>query len=129
MLYSESRMPTVFVISEDWTLRTAVRAELLHAGIEALGMETSDDAAQALARGTAPSAVVVDAAAVNATPASREALTNLARRVPVVVVASRPEISGESGTPLERAAAVLYRPVRVAEIVARVREILAGQAA
>ncbi len=129
MLYCKFGMPTVFVISADWTLRTTVRAELLHAGVEALGMESADDAARLIARGTAPSAVVTDAAAVNATPVSRAALGNLARHVPVIVVASRPGIAGEAGAPLERAAAVLYRPVRVGEIVARVQQLLAGQAA
>ena len=129
MLYSKFGMPTIFVISEDWMLRTTVRAELRHAGVGALGMESADDAARMIARGTAPSAVVVDSTAVNATPASREALHNLARRVPVIVVASCPGVSGEASTPLDGAAAVLYRPVRVGEIVARVQQLLAGQAA
>ena len=122
-------MPTVFVISEDWILRTTVRAELRHAGVEALGMESADDAARMIARGTPPSVVVVDSTAVNATPASRQALRNLARRVPVILVASCPGVSGEASAPLDGAAAVLYRPVRVGEIVARVQQLLAGQAA
>ncbi len=129
MLYSKFGMPAVFVISEDWILRTTVRAELRHLGIEALGMESADEVARMIARGTTPSVVVVDSTAANATPASREALHNLARRMPVIVVASRPGISGEAGTPLDGAAAVLYRPVRVGEIVARVQQLLAGQAA
>jgi hypothetical protein len=41
------------------------------------------------------------------------------------VVASRVE----RVAPPEGAAALLYRPVRVSEIVARVKELLAGQAA
>ncbi len=129
MLYSKFGMPTVFVISEDWVLRTNVRAELRHAGVEALGMESADDAARMIARGTPPSAVVVDSTAVNATPESREALSNLARRVPMIVVASCPAVSGEASVVLDGAAAVLYRPVRVGQIVARVQQLLAGQPA
>jgi len=91
-------------------------------------METLDDLAQAIARGKAPSAVVLDAggegSAVSA-PAARAALSNLARRVPVVVVASRVEPE----PPLEGVAALLYRPVRVGEIVACVQQLLKGQAA
>ncbi len=101
-------MPTVFVISKDWSLRLAVRSELLHAGVEALGMESVDDLARAVAQGTAPSAVVLDVAGEGA-----------------ALSASRVE----PAPPLEGAAAVLYRPVRVGEIVARVRQLLEGQAA
>ena len=43
-----SGMPTVFVIAQDWQLRTSVRAELREQGVEALGMERVDDAAQAI---------------------------------------------------------------------------------
>ncbi len=119
-------MPTVFVISKDWTLRVTVRAELREAGIEALGMESVDDAARTLAHGNTPSAIVLDAAAEeDAAPSAKAALNHLAKRVPVVVVASRVE----PAPPLKGAAALLYRPVRVGDIVARVKELLAGQAA
>lgn len=117
-------MPIVFVISRDWTLRVTVRAELLHEGIEALGMESVEDAARALAQGKIPSAIVLDAAEADATPSTRAALTHLARRIPIVAVASRVE----SAAPLEGAAALVHRPVRVSEIVARVKQLLAGQA-
>ena len=116
----------MFVVSKDWTLRATVRAELLHAGVEALGMESVDDLARTVAEGKMPSAVVLDVAgdAALSAPATRAAVANLAKRVPVVVVASRveppPELEG---------AAVIYRPARVGEIVARVQQLLAGQAA
>lgn len=118
-------MPTVFVVSEDWTLRMAVRAELLHLGVEALGMDSAEDLARAVAQGKIPSAVVLDAALQDAAPGCRASLTNVAKCVPVVVVASRTEASA----PLEGAAALLYRPVRVGEIVARVKQLLKGQTA
>ena len=119
-------MPIVFVISKDWTLRVTVRAELLHARIEALGMESVEDAGRALAQGNTPSAIVLDAAAEEyAPPSAKAALEHLAKRVPVVVVASRIK----PAPPLEGAAVLLYRPVRVGDIVARVKELLAGQAA
>jgi len=119
MLYSAEGMPTVYIISPDWTLRATVRAELREAGVEALGMETADDAAREIAAGRMPSAIVLDGA-VSATGIER-----LARGVPVIVVASRTEHL----QPPAGAAAVLYRPVRVGEIVARVHEILRGHAA
>lgn len=128
MLYFPVRMPTIFVISRDWTLRAMVRAELRYLGVDALGMESAEDLAEALAHGKAPSAVVLDAASEAAAlshPTTRAALANLAKRVPLLVVASRVD----PAPPLEGAAAVLYRPVRVGEIVARVQQLLEGQAA
>ena len=112
-------MPTVFIISPDWTLRATVRAELREAGVEALGMESADDAAREIAAGRMPSAVVLDGAVTG------EGLVSLSRSVPVIVVASRTEPS----QPPAGVAAVLYRPVRVGEIVARVHEVLRGHAA
>jgi hypothetical protein len=115
-----SIMPTVFVIGEDWTLRSLVRAELREHGVEALGMETPEEAARAAAAGTVPSAVVLDATSLGGEPA---ALPFLARSVPVLVVTS-------PGAPAPAwAAAVLRRPVRVGEIVAGVENLLKGLAA
>ncbi len=122
-------MPTVFVISTDWTLRALVRAELLHAGIEAMGMESADDVGGALAKGIQPSAIVLDAALID--DASSK-LGNLLKYVPAVVVASRTERAADAargGLTSLPAASVVYRPVRVGEIVARVKELLAGQTA
>ena len=118
MLYWSDGMPTVFIISPDWKLRATVRAELREAGVEALGMESADDAAREIAAGRMPSAVVLDGVVTGA------GLANLARSVPVIIVASRTE----SIKPLPGSEAVLYRPVRVGEIVARVHEILRGHA-
>jgi len=101
-------------------LRTGVRAELREKGIEALGMESLDDAAKAIAAGQMPSAVVLEAGAGAENP---QALEQWARRVPVIVVASRWD------PPLESAAAVLYRPVRVGDVVARVLQALQGHPA
>jgi chemotaxis response regulator CheB len=116
-------MPRVFVVCEDRTLRTAVRAELREAGVEALGMETAGAVGEMLAQGIAPDVVVLEGAALE-NDAARAALENLARRVAVVVVDSRvmpaPPLPGA-----ER----LVRPVRVAEIVARVLARLAGHPA
>lgn len=115
-------MPAVFVIGEDWNFRAGVRAELREQGIEALGMATIDDAAQALARGTLPAAVVLDASAKDA---RNPAVALLAKRVPVLLVVSRMEPAPE----WKEAAAVLWRPVRVGDVVARVKQLLEGHAA
>ena len=109
-------MSVVFVISSDWTLRTTVRAELREAGIDALGMETADQAGRALAAGQMPSAIVLEATAPIASDA---AIQHLIQRVPTVLVASRTET-----LPMPPVAAVFYRPVRIGEIVACARELL-----
>ncbi|MBI3664111.1 MAG: hypothetical protein HY234_13815 [Acidobacteria bacterium] len=113
-------MPTVFVIGEDWTLRSLVRAELRGHGLEALGMETADEAARARASGTMPDAVVLDATSLRGAP---EALEPFARRVPVVVITS-PAAPAPGW-----AAAVLCKPVTVGDVVARVENLLKGLAA
>ena len=121
MLYCLAGMLTVFIIAQDWMLRAGVRAELREKGIEALGMESLDDAGKAIAAGQVPSAVVLEAGTGKL---NLQALEQLARRVPVIVVASRWERA-----PLESAAAVLYRPVRIGDVVARVLQALQGHAA
>jgi len=109
-------MPVVFVIARDWKLRTAVRAELREQGINALGMESSGEAGRALAAGQSPAALVIEAVAEIA---GDPAIQKLVERVPSVVVASRIQT-----IPLPPIAAVIYRPVRIGDITARVREIL-----
>jgi DNA-binding response OmpR family regulator len=109
-------MPVVFVIASDWTLRTTVRAELRELGVHALGRETPDEVGRALAEGEMPSVVVLEAAEPTA---SDPAIQRLVERVPTILIASRTETVA-----MPPVAAVLYRPVRIAEIVARVRELL-----
>jgi DNA-binding response OmpR family regulator len=122
MRYSKNGMPVVFVIATEWRLRTAVRAELRERGIDALGMDSAEDAGRALAGDAMPAVVVLEA---NAELGGDAAIQNLVRRVPTVLVASRTETVA-----LPRAAAVFYRPVRIGEIVAKVSELLArGQIA
>ena len=96
-----------------------LRAQLRELGIDALGMETPDEAARALANGQMPSAVVLESGASTDSPAIGE----LARNVPLIVVAS-----GVEKLNLPEAAAIFHRPVRVGEIVARVMQALKGQA-
>jgi DNA-binding response OmpR family regulator len=108
--------PVVYVIAPDWTMRTAVRAELREMGIEALGMDSPDDAGRAMSSGGIPDAVVLEATAeILDDPAIR----TLVRHVPAILIVSRTvQVSLPDGP------AVLYRPVRVTEIVARVNELL-----
>ena len=111
----------------------AVRAELREHGIEALGMESAEDAGRALASGTMPAAIVLEA---TAEILANEAMQTLLRRVPSVLIASRtetvplPDTSSDATGSGSRIVAVFYRPVRIAEIVERVRDLLAkGHAA
>lgn len=113
-------MPTVFVIARDWMLRSGVRAELRERGVEALGMESVADAERAIAGGTMPAAVVVDAD--DAPAAGVNALDAIARRAPMLVIASRMA----AGAAPPNAADVLARPITVGEIVARVLKLLEG---
>jgi hypothetical protein len=108
-------MPTVFVIARDWVLRTGVRAELREQAIHALGMDSLDQAGQAIAAGEMPAVLVIEAIAeLAADPAAK----GMIERVPTVLIASRTET-----VPLP-AATVLYRPVRVGEVVRSVQELL-----
>jgi DNA-binding response OmpR family regulator len=114
-------MPTVFVIGDDWHLRANVRAELREQGIEALGMETLDAAEQALAQGSVPDAIVADASSgrIDGTR-----LAALARHAPLIVVATRTAAAPAS----DSAAAILWRPVSVGEVVEQILHFLKGQA-
>jgi hypothetical protein len=120
MLYSAIEMPVVFIVSGDWDLRGAVRAELRETGIEALGLETVEDMTRVIASGIAPSLVVLDGEILQNSQ-TRQALENLSSRVPTVVIDSRlnpaPPLPG---------AATMLRPVQIIEIVERILAILAA---
>ena len=122
MLDSIDKMPVVFVIARDWSLRTGVRAELRERGVEALGMDAPADAGRAIATGQLPAVVVLEA-----TPdlADDPGVRKLVESVPTILIASRTET-----VPLPPVDTVFYRPVRVGEIVSRVHELIArGHAA
>lgn len=91
-----------------------VRAELREADIEALGMETMSDMEDALARGFAPSVIVLDGAELE-NAGARKRVEKLAHSVAVLVVDSR-----ISPAPAVPNAEVLWRPVRVQDVVSRV---------
>ena len=109
-------MSVVFIIARDWTLRAGLRAELRERGIDALGMDSAEDAGRAFAEGQMPAIVVLEATAEFA---GDPAIQSLVRRVPTVLIASRTET-----VPLPPAAAVFYRPVSIGEIVDRILELL-----
>jgi hypothetical protein len=117
-------MAIVFVIARDWTLRTTVRAELRELSIDALGMESAEEVGRALAAGQMPTAVVLEGTAeIAGDPAVQE----LIKRVPAILVASRMEslpLNPKNPANQPVFACVFYRPVRIAEIVARVHELL-----
>jgi DNA-binding response OmpR family regulator len=122
MLYFADKMPVVFVIARDWTLRTGVRAELRERGIDALGMDAPADAGRAIAGGQLPAVVVLEAIPELA---GDPAIRKLVEHVPTILIASRTET-----VPLPPVDTVFYRPVTVGGIVARVHEIIArGHAA
>lgn len=118
MLYFWARMPVVFVVASDWTLRSAIRAELRELGIDALGMETADDVGRSIAAGEMPAVIVVEG---TSPLALHPAIQNLVRTVRTVLIASRTET-----IPLPPVTRVFYRPIRIGEIVAAVCELLQG---
>jgi len=111
-------MPVVFIVSREWNLRGSVRAELREAGIAAMGMETVDDMAGTIGSGIAPDLVILDGAYLH-DPLTRRSLQNLASRVPLLVIDSR--LNPASPLP---GAQLLFRPVQVKQIVARVLAML-----
>lgn len=113
-------MPFVFILARDWPLRVLLRAELRERGIQALGMQTAAEAGTRIASGDIPSVVVLEAA-----ESIEPGLESLARRVPFVIVASGAD---EDVWPAA-AARVLHRPVRIAEVVAVVLDLLHGRPA
>jgi hypothetical protein len=99
-----------------------VRAELVEQGIEALGFDCVDHALHAAAHGHWPALVVSDDSAFD--PDKPEWATLLRRSTLLLI------ISGAGTAPqLPPGGVALRRPVRVAEITARVRQILEGQPA
>lgn len=118
----EGCLPTVFVISEDWTLRAPLRAELIEQGIEALGFDCVDDALHAAAEGHWPALIVADEAAVDT---GRPELATLLQRSRLLLITSG---AGGAMVPPSGTAS-LRRPVRVGEISVRVRQMLEGQPA
>jgi hypothetical protein len=122
MLFTGNKMALVFVIARDWTLRTAFRAELRELGVDALGMESAEDVGRAIASGQMPQAVVLEAAAEITADA---AVQKLISRVPTVLIASRTEKVPLPPASIEGVIEVFYRPVRIADIVSRMRELLA----
>jgi DNA-binding response OmpR family regulator len=115
-------MPVVFIVSGEWDLRGAVRAELREAGIEALGLETVEDIARSIAGGIAPSLVVLDGAQLHKSE-TRQALQNLGSRLPLLVIDSR-----LSPAPPLPGAQTILRPVQVKDIVARILAMLSSPA-
>jgi hypothetical protein len=111
-------MSIVFILAHDWTLRAGLRAQLREQGIEALGMESNDDAGKALAAGQLPSVLVLEA---TADLSEEAAIQSLAGRVPTILIASRTET-----VELPPVAAVLYRPVTIGQIAEEVQKIVRG---
>jgi hypothetical protein len=128
MPFLKSRMPLVFVVAEDWRLRSPVRAELRERGIDALGMDSADAAGRAIAQGQIPAAVVLEGTtALIGDPAIQKVMS----QIPTVLIASRTEkIPFSNSDARKNRGIVLYRPVLVGQIVSAVFQLLRkGEAA
>jgi hypothetical protein len=130
-------MPTVFVISDNWMLRSGVRAELRERGIEAMGIASARDALERMDGGAQPAVLVIDAgtgagsgagsggSAAGVDIGAEDAAIGglLDSGVPAILISSRTVTS-----PPWRPAVLLPRPVWVAEITAAVLRLLKGYA-
>lgn len=122
----------MFVLAHDWILRTAVRAELREVGIEALGMDSPDDVGRHIAAGQLPAAIVLEA---SGDFVSHSAIQNLVSRIPTIWIVSRTERiplppPGTADSRPASGSVLMYRPVRIREIVSRIQDVLRkGQAA
>src|SRR5579863_4492649 len=112
-------MPVVLVVARDWKLRASVRAELREMGVDALGMDSVDEVKRAIAPGGLPSVMVVEALAEFL---GDSRIQDLVRQIPAILIAPR-----TVNVSLPEASAVIYRPVRVADIIVRVRDLLARE--
>jgi hypothetical protein len=110
------RIPVLIILAHDWTLRACLRAELRERGINALGMDSTEDIGRVLADGRMPALIVAEATSEFA---DSRAIQALLKRVPAILIASRTDTVA-----LPPAAAVFYRPVSIGQIVSRVRELL-----
>jgi DNA-binding NarL/FixJ family response regulator len=125
-------MAIVLVISDNWMLRTGVRAELRERGIEAMGIESARDALGRIDAGAHPAVLVIDAGTGSGSgtadagdPGGKDAAIGslLDSGVPAILISSRTVTS-----PPWKPEVLLPRPVRVAEITAAVLRLLKGYA-
>ena len=115
-------MKTVLVVGRAWKFRALLRAQLREENYDALGFATLEEAADQLAAGSPPAALVFDS--TDASPAVvQPQLAELARRLPVLVIAGAqdsfdfsPDKRRESTAPR-----VLRRPLRLEEVVAAIK--------
>ena len=107
-------MKVILIVGREWKFRALLRAQLREEGYEALAFETLSDAETTLA---SAAALVLDTADFK--PEEWQAqLQQLATGMPVLVVAGADE-------PVEiPRARVLRRPVRLADIVSVVRDVM-----
>jgi hypothetical protein len=112
-------MPIVFVISDNWMLRTGVRAELRERGIEAMGIDSAREAVRRIDAGSGAGSVPgVDVGGEDA------AIGRLLESgVAAILISSRTVRS-----PPWKPDVLLPRPVRVGEITAAVLRLLKGYA-
>jgi CheY-like chemotaxis protein len=121
-------MPIVFVISDNWMLRTGVRAELRERGIEATGIDSAREAVRRIDGGERPAVLVIDAGSgagnvPGVDVAGEDAAIGrlLESGVAAILISSRTVRS-----PPWKPEVLLPRPVRVGEITVAVLRLLKG---
>lgn len=110
-------MKTVLVVGREWKFRALLRAQLREEGYEALAFETLQDIE---AEKVGAAALVFDTADFKPEEWQPQ-LTQLAAALPVLIVAGADE-----SLHLPRAR-VLRRPIRLAEVVSALREIISAR--
>jgi DNA-binding response OmpR family regulator len=117
-------MDRVLLIAADWQFRALVRAQLLEEGFEVNAFPAPDVALAHLLRGgEPPQAIILDAEGVELEARLVSNLWQVAGKVPLLLcggVSSRAALSQEGLPP----ARVVWRPLRVGDVVQAVREAL-----
>lgn len=113
----------ILLISGDWRTRAFLLAELQEAGYEVVALPSVDVALSALASGRlTPSLVLLDTQPAVTRTQAEQVLYLLEEDVPVVLLVGAYEV--RTFAPLrEKVAAFLTRPLRVEEVVGRVRRL------
>lgn len=109
-------MKTILVVGREWKFRALLRAQLREEGYQALGFATLKDAEEELA---GAAALVFDTAEAPSGDWPTE-LAQVSASLPVLVVASATEVVEIPS------ARVLRRPLRIADVVAAVKDAAAS---
>jgi len=125
-LKSESSGPILarlVLVSRDWQTRALLRAQLLEEGCQVRAYQTLQDAAAELKAGDPQPRILIAELSGDNWRSELEQLSELARRLPVWVLASHSDVD-EAILTRRGFEAVLFRPLDMGDLVRRVKRRL-----